>query len=144
MQPFFTEVIMIGSTVNRMIETVVVNSRRRRLKSEGLNSLLLGLFNNGHSKMECPYSGVVVVSHPSLRPECIMWEVSEEVMFRVTDPLSKAPHIEGETTTNRIQCIELLVWLVTRTTEPSAYISFAKHYWELWLKDLAVTLARKH
>ena len=135
---------MIGSTVNRMIEEAVIRSRRRRFQTGGLNSLLLGLFNNGHSKMECPYPGVVVVSHPSLRPECIMWEASGEVMFRVTDPLSKAPHIEGETTTKRIQCIELLVWLVTRTTEPSAYISFAGHYRELWRKELAVTRARKH
>lgn len=135
---------MIGSTVNRMIETAVIRSRRRRLQSEGLNSLLLGLFNNRHSKMECPYPGVVVISHPSLLPECLMWDSSEDVRFRVRDPLSDAPQLEGEATTSRIQCIELLMWLITRTTEPSAYISFAKHYRELWLKDLAVTRARKH
>ncbi len=40
--------IMIGSTVNRMIETAVVRNRRCRLHSGGLNSLLVGLFNNGH------------------------------------------------------------------------------------------------
>ena len=135
---------MIRSTVNRLIETAVVNSRRHRLQNEGLNSLLVGLFNNGHQIMECPYPGVVVMSHPSFQPECLVWGCSENVEFRVLNPLSDSPLLEGEATTNRIQCVELLMWLVTRSTEPSNYISFAKHYRELWLKDLAVTLARKH
>lgn len=126
---------MIGSTVNRMIETAVVRNRRCRLHSGGLNSLLVGLFNNGHQKMECPYPGVVVISHPSLQPECLVWDSSENVVFRVLNPLSDRPVLEGEATTSRIQCIELLMWLIIRTNESNAFISFAKHYRALWRRD---------